>query len=104
MQQKRKTYSRATVVFPIDITIKYGGNVFQHRINRDEKVKCWRCGKEIVLNKKSVFRYRHPLDIGPKVSCENCGQVTDLAYYTGKGNRVSMKAWDSGLVKTTMEV
>lgn len=100
--KKRRQYAKTPAAFPINITVKNGGNTFTYRLNQGDLVKCLFCGKDIPLEKKTVFRYRHKYDENTRVQCHECGYVADVVYYTSKKNRTSMSAWDSGLVKTTM--
>lgn len=103
MPEKRRHYPVLPAKFPIEMTVKNGGNVFTYRLSKGDHVKCRFCGKDIELGKKTIFRYKHPYDKNVKVQCLACDQVADAVYYVSKKNRTSMKAWDSGLVKTTME-
>ena len=103
-KNERRHYPILPVRFPINMTVKHGGNTFKYRLNKGEHVKCRFCGKDIELATTTVFRYRHPHDNNAKVQCLNCERIADAVYYVQKRNRIEIKAWDSGLVKTPMGV
>ena len=98
-----KLYSEIPVEFPIDQRIVRRGNVMHHEFNEGDTVKCVWCGESITLDSNTVFRYRHPIDVNPRVSCKSCGNVADIAYYCNKDNRVRIKPWDADHVKTEFD-
>lgn len=95
-----KIYSSYPTEFPFTLTVKSGGNTFQHRFHEGDEVICIFCGEKFALDEESAFRYRHKYDGNAKIFCGNCGRVADAVYYANEQNRVSLKAWDSPYVKT----
>ena len=94
-----RIYPTLPVAFPIDIKIKSGGNTFVHRLNERDRVTCHYCGSNITLTNDTVMRLRHQYDSNVKIRCMICGQMIDSVYYANRSNQISLKAWDSGLIK-----
>ena len=98
-ENKRKLYSKMPVNFPIDFEVKTRSVTTLYRFNHKDKVPCHWCGEEITLSAETVFRYLHPLDSHPKVQCLKCNQITDIAYYANRKNKVKTETWDSEFSK-----
>ena len=98
-----KLYSEIPVAFPINLEMTLRGNTYRHRFNEGDIVKCIWCDSEIELGEDTVFKYRHPIDVNPRVSCKYCGNVADIAYYANRQNRVKVRTWDAEHVKTEFD-
>ena len=98
-----KLYSEIPVAFPINLEITLRGNTYRHRFNEGDIVKCIWCDSEIELGEDTVFKYRHPIDVNPRVSCKYCGNVADIAYYANHKNLVKVRTWDADHVKTEFD-
>ena len=94
---KRKTYSTIPATYPIDVTIKQGGNTFVHRLKKGDRMKCIFCGKKLKLDDYTAVRLRHKYDDGVRIKCVLCGRMASAVYYTNSKNRISMACWDSGV-------
>jgi DNA-directed RNA polymerase subunit RPC12/RpoP len=98
-----KLYSEIPVAFPINLEMTLRGNTYRHRFNEGDIVKCIWCDSEIELGEDTVFKYRHPIDVNPRVSCKYCGNVADIAYYANHKNLVKVRTWDAEHVKTEFD-
>jgi len=98
-----KLYSEIPVAFPINLEMTLRGNTYRHRFNEGDIVKCIWCDSEIELGEDTVFKYRHPIDVNPRVSCKYCGNVADIAYYANHKNLVKVRTWDADHVKTEFD-
>ena len=98
-----KLYSEIPVAFPINLEMTLRGNTYKHRFNEGDIVKCIWCDSEIELGEDTVFKYRHPIDVNPRVSCKYCGNVADIAYYANHKNLVKVRTWDADHVKTEFD-
>ena len=96
-------YSEIPVAFPINLEMTLRGNTYRHRFNEGDIVKCIWCDSEIELGEDTVFKYRHPIDVNPRVSCKYCGNVADIAYYANHKNLVKVRTWDADHVKTEFD-
>ena len=98
-----KLYSEIPVAFPINLEMTLRGNTYRHRFNEGDIVKCIWCDSEIELGEDTVFKYRHPIDVNPRVSCKYCGNVADIAYYANHKNLVKVRTWYADHVKTEFD-
>ena len=98
-----KLYSEIPIAFPINLEMTLRGNTYKHRFNEGDIVKCIWCDSEIELGEDTVFKYRHPIDVNPRVSCKYCGNVADIAYYANHKNLVKVRTWDADHVKTEFD-
>ena len=98
-----KLYSEFPVAFPVEVKMNLRGNTYHHRFNKGDTVKCIWCGEDIELGMDTVFKYLHPIDVNPRVSCKGCGNVADIAYYANRQNRVGVRTWDADHVKTEFD-